>query len=490
MGNNNGTANSAGSGISGLSGNITESMVLGLTSQGAEIHATLLRLNRFAATFEVYSPGVVLRASEVLGNFKVVFRDRTVYSGRAVVRSLIETGLAVICEVTLNEGSWMDVTFALDMIGRGKLRDDFSDFMRSWQKLYRVLPEYKVIIADMHSFLSDLRLWLDQVELGIRSSPGGDRIRLEQEATDELAGPILPCVDELFERFERVAESIEEEFLPAHWTYMRRQLHPLVLSAPFPYRAFSKPLGYAGDYEVVNMMARNSHEGGSLFAKIVHTWFLRQPPAQAHRNRIQQLSRWLEVETLRASRSGRRARILNVACGPAQEIQQFLAQSPLSDHAGFTLIDFNQETLDYTQATLNDLRNRHSRDLPVEYVRKSVHQILKEAGRPIPLARDRQYDFVYCAGLFDYLSDQVCHRLMDIMYEWVAPDGVMAVTNVEPSNPLRNGMDHLLDWHLIYRTGPELEKLRPSKADREVCRVSSDTTGVNVFLEVRKPAHA
>jgi extracellular factor (EF) 3-hydroxypalmitic acid methyl ester biosynthesis protein len=60
---------------------------------------------------------------------------------------------------------------------------------------------------------------------------------------------------------------------------------------------------------------------------------------------------------------------------------------------------------------------------------------------------------------------------------------------VEPSNPLRNGMEHLLDWHLIYRTGPQLERLRPQIALSEHVRCVADATGVNVFLEVRKPAH-
>jgi extracellular factor (EF) 3-hydroxypalmitic acid methyl ester biosynthesis protein len=48
-------------------------------------------------------------------------------------------------------------------------------------------------------------------------------------------------------------------------------------------------------------------------------------------------------------------------------------------------------------------------------------------------------------------------------------------------------MEHLLDWHLIYRTGAQMEKIKPRKAGAEDARVYSDTTGVNVFLEVRKP---
>ena len=95
------------------------------------------------------------------------------------------------------------------------------------------------------------------------------------------------------------------------------------------------------------------------------------------------------------------------------------------------------------------------------------------------------HDYVYCAGLFDYLTDQVCAKLMGLMYDWLAPGGLLIITNVEPRNPLRHGMEHLLDWHLIYRDAPQLLKLKPASA--EDVRVLSDDTGVNVFMEIRKP---
>jgi extracellular factor (EF) 3-hydroxypalmitic acid methyl ester biosynthesis protein len=484
MATNNGNGNHNGN------GELKDSVVLGNTSQGAEIHATLVRLTRYSAVFEIYNPALVLRASEVLDNFKIAVRERIIYSGRAVVRTLLNAGLTVICEVNLNEGGWRDVAFSPEMLANGKLREEFRQFLDEWQRLYKIGPEYKLIISDMQSFLANMRLWLEQVELGIRSVPSGDRLMLEQDITKELAEPIIPCVDALFERFEAVAKTIEEDLVPAHYSFMRRQLHPFVLSAPFAYRTYMKPLGYAGDYEMVNMMARNTPEGGSLFARVVNAWFLRQPPAQAHRNRINYLIQMLTQETARALRMGRSARIMNVGCGPAQEVQRFLSESPLGRKTSFTLLDFNEETIQYTRSQLENVKRQHSPETNIEYTKKSVHHILKESGKAVVSSREKQYDCVYCAGLFDYLSDQVCHRLLNIMYEWLAPGGLLVVTNVEPSNPLRNGMGHLLDWHLIYRTGPHLRKLAPDKAHPDDCRIQADVTGVNVFLEVRKPANA
>jgi extracellular factor (EF) 3-hydroxypalmitic acid methyl ester biosynthesis protein len=97
---------------------------------------------------------------------------------------------------------------------------------------------------------------------------------------------------------------------------------------------------------------------------------------------------------------------------------------------------------------------------------------------------------VYCAGLFDYLSDRICRRLVEIFYDLVAPGGMLIVTNVHPSNPWRNWMEYLAEWHLVYRDEEQLLKLAPERAPPGAAVVRAEATGVNIFLEVRKPANA
>ncbi len=469
-------------------GRIRDSLVSCQNSQGLELRGTVLQLTRYSATFEVYGPVAVLRASEVLSNFRIVINDRTIYSGRAVVGNIIGTALMTTCEVTLDDGSWMNVNFNCDMVRSGQLREQFVDFIQDWQKLYRLEPEYKIAVGDIHSFLSEMRLWLEQIELGIRSSPSGDRVRLEQEVSAELAQPVIPCINVLFEKFERVAEGLPKESLPAHRSYMRRQLHPLVLCSPFAHRTYEKPLGYAGDYEMVGMILRNGQDGGSLFSKVVNSWFLHQPPAKAHRNRIAYLTERIAGETLRVRGKGRPARILSVGCGPAQEIQEFLRHNPLRDTTEITLLDFSEEAIQHASSLIESVRREEGCRAAVNFQKKSVQQILKESGRSVGLRSEKQYDFVYCAGLFDYLADAVCRRLTDVMYDWLAPGGLVVTTNVEPSNPLRNGMEHLLDWYLIYRTADQLRTLAPARAT-DSARVLTEDTGVNLLLELRKPEH-
>jgi extracellular factor (EF) 3-hydroxypalmitic acid methyl ester biosynthesis protein len=297
---------------------------------------------------------------------------------------------------------------------------------------------------------------------------------------------VLPLIDALFEKFEEVAKGLGEEQKNAHARYMRQHLHHLILAAPFARRTFEKPLGYPGDYEMVNMILRNGYEGDSLFGKIVHHWFVRQPPALAHRNRIKYLTERIELEAYRVARGGGTARVFNFACGPAVEVQNFF-RSSFSEKVELTLADFNAETLDYVGRMLGKIKGLLRVQTAVHFQKKTVYQLLKENFKAT--GGKAQYDFVYCAGLFDYLPDTTCKQLMDVFYEMTAPGGLLVATNVAPSNPLRHGMDHLLDWHLIYRREPDLRAVRPGKADDDYVSVRTDATGVNLFLEVRKPAH-
>ncbi|HYV32761.1 MAG TPA: class I SAM-dependent methyltransferase, partial [Candidatus Binatia bacterium] len=100
----------------------------------------------------------------------------------------------------------------------------------------------------------------------------------------------------------------------------------------------------------------------------------------------------------------------------------------------------------------------------------------------------QQYDYLYCAGLFDYLPDWVCKQLMAIFYDMLAPGGLVVATNVDKCNPIRHMLDYVLEWHLIYRNARQLRALVPAAARAEDTRVSADPTGINLCLEVRRPA--
>ena len=98
------------------------------------------------------------------------------------------------------------------------------------------------------------------------------------------------------------------------------------------------------------------------------------------------------------------------------------------------------------------------------------------------------YDVVYCAGLFDYLSQKVCKKLVELFARLLRPGGMLIVTNVASTNPHIGWMEFLAEWNLVYRNDWEMLDLIPLDGTILQTNLERDETGVNLFLEIRKVA--
>src|SRR5208283_4423676 len=96
-------------------------------------------------------------------------------------------------------------------------------------------------------------------------------------------------------------------------------------------------------------------------------------------------------------------RILNVGCGPAQEIQYLLQEAPPGRDYDVTLVDFDEETLDYARARLGDLNLRFGHRIEIKTRRVSAMQLLRRRYSAERNPLEANYDLIYCTGLFDYL---------------------------------------------------------------------------------------
>ena len=239
---------------------------------------------------------------------------------------------------------------------------------------------------------------------------------------------------------------------------------------------------------MVNQILADPRQGSSTYFQIVNVFFLRAAVAQAHRNRIDILCGYLDDAAERARTEQRPMRVLNVGCGPAIEVRRFIAKHSRPELLSFTLLDFSEPTINYTQARIDDVCAAHGRTADVQFVHQSVHDLLKHAAKRGTHLDKKGFDLVYCAGLFDYLSDKVCSRLLQYFVSRTNPGGTVLVTNVHSSNPQKISMEHLLEWHLIYRDEAQLESLLPMP--RTQTRLYTDETGANVFADFLVPPEA
>ncbi|YCM43178.1 class I SAM-dependent methyltransferase [Verrucomicrobiaceae bacterium 227] len=451
-------------------------------SQGVDLVANVLKLQRYSVVFEVYNPYSIVQASEVLKDFRIFVDKRVIYAGKATVSNLVNTGIFLICEVML-EDAWIDV----DVFGQrqnSSLSSQLESFFDDWSRSNDIIDPVKLVVAEAENWFVGVQKWLGRIDLGLKSSPGVEREEMEFSILTELKGGVNERLYNLLIDFRKAVENVDDDAAAMHKSYVRRQLHPHLLCSPFLYRTFKKPLGYAGDYEMVNMILRNEFDGASIFAKLFNHMLLQAPPAEAHRNRIKYLVEAITEAAERRARTGRRLRVMNLGCGPAEEVLRILKSEEVSDVIDFVLLDFNDETIEYTRARLEEARARYGRTTNITFEKKSVHQVLKMASRGD--FQKAEYDMVYCAGLFDYFSQKVCKKMVELFSTLVTPGGEVLVTNVADTNPVSDWMEYVMAWDLIYRSRDEMEDLIPERCANFEKQIDVDATGVNYFLKLTR----
>jgi extracellular factor (EF) 3-hydroxypalmitic acid methyl ester biosynthesis protein len=449
------------------------------SSQGTAVRGTLSKLSRRNIVFEIYNPFSPIQTSEVLSDLKVRRGKELVYQGDAVVTGVVTTSILVVVSATL-VSKWS----ALDPIASEStgIRSEVGRFIDDWERVNKLDPNYQLKVADLRSFLSDLSFWLDQVDLAAEGEQGSTAMALDAQKFEELKAPVMPRLTRLFMELEEACRQLEVDEVENHKLLAQRDLLPLMMASPFFNRVYNKPLGYAGDYEMVNMMFRKERGGKTTYAQVVNDWLLNGGPPEAHRNRIHLLEQMLAKAAEDATFSNRNIRVLNVGCGPVQELQLFIAKNAAAHRFSFDLLDFNRETLAYAKQQIETITSGRREVPKVSYILKTVQELLRQAIE-MP-ANFQSYDIIYCAGLFDYLSDRVCAKLIRLFYQWCEPGGRVIVTNVHSSNPVKGLMEHVMEWHLVTRDESDMVRLAP---DLGPVKVYTDETGINVFLEIEKP---
>lgn len=451
-------------------------MVSFRNSQSELVRATILNLQRKSLVMEVYNPYSIVQISEVLLDLTIRLRSRNAYVGKAVVISIMNTGLTAIVSVTLID-EWRELSNVV--VVPGSVGEEARAFVMHWEERFLIRRDYQIVVNEMRAFLSDVSHWVEQVDLS-ESLPKEDG-RLRKDIFFELAEPLMRKTRYYFTLLNGEAAKVDPEHASAHRAFAQAALHPLMLRAPFVFRTYTKPLGYAGDYQMVNQIIDDPRQGPSTYFQIVNATFLATLVATAHRNRIDILVAFLVRMADQARARGRPFKILNVGCGPAIEVQRFLQSYPNPEWLHFELMDFSEEALSWTSERLASLNATLGNRGVMHFQRDSVHQLIKR--RMVPENGDgKEFDAVYCAGLFDYLSDKVCAKLMLHFAARIRSGGSLLVTNVHSDNPEKPGMEHLLEWYLIYRDQAKMAALLPPLSSNH--RFWVDETGVNVFAEL------
>jgi extracellular factor (EF) 3-hydroxypalmitic acid methyl ester biosynthesis protein len=342
-----------------------------------------------------------------------------------------------------------------------------------------VPQEFKAWVADLRSYLERASEFLDQEERMLDDMDSYTRQQALDAYLEAGAQRIVERMNRASLELPELVRGLNEEQHSASRVYYKSQLLPLFEKSPLLRRASAKPLGYAGDYEMMNMLYRDHAEGSSLFGRALNLYAAQESAARSVVNRLDYLSSKIR----RAIEVRGRVRLASIGCGPARELFKVLDEYPeLGPFLDVALIDQEERVITYCERTLGPLVNRTG--ARIHFIRESVRRLLTTRKLRDALG---ERDLIYSAGLFDYLDDRSFSALLSVLYEALAPTGQLVIGNYAIGNPSRYFMEYCLDWFLIHRDDAEMRqfasKLEPSPTRVEV---EAEALGVNLFLNVWK----
>ena len=454
-----------------------------MSAGGSAITSPLHDVSQNGVAFEWTAPKPIPALGEHLADVVVRFDGYDAYRGEGRVADVRDVGDATVVGVSF-EGLLLQVDEILHL----RSIKQFTESRAATQPLWRAAghERFKVLVSEMQLFLQDAEEQFGRLEENLpwhvlhgdsnANSPA--RIAL----IDQIRGGFAADVVRMTEEIDAAVRSAPPGHTAALMQWSRRHLHEFFMQSPSMHRAFQKPFGYPGDYEVMRFIYERPFEGQTLFAKAISLAFDQTRAARAVRHRKDLVKR--RTRQLIESR-GRPLRILSVAAGPAQELFELLQEiEDIAEPLEIVLFEQDKGALAYAYGRLRPLvDSRWPEDVKLVYLQESIKRLLRDSQLFTPLG---PFDLLYSVGLFDYLRPTTAVQLARTFESQLAEGGSALIGNMSPENPSRWYMEHHLEWNLVYRTHAELLEIGARAAPRASLQILEEESGVNPFVEITR----
>jgi len=244
-------------------------------------------------------------------------------------------------------------------------------------------------------------------------------------------------------------------------------------------RATDKPLGYPGDYELLEAIYDNrllSERMGLYFDKS----FLDNNYAVAVRNRKDKmkviLSEFINSSALSI------VKILNLACGSCREIKELLSGPVLrKNRIVFECVDQDENALEFAKGALG----KQLGNIDIKFYRENILEMLDKPSYYDGLIGKQ--DLIYSIGLADYLPDRILKRLIFFCFKLLRPGGRLIITHkdIDKYKPLEP--DWFCNWTFIPRNREKLANLiRDSGIEDFSVAIERDGSQIIIFLIITR----
>ena len=360
------------------------------------------------------------------------------------------------------------------------LQQRVNNLPLAWNRRHAISNEFRAFVADLLFDLQVYRSVFEELDARLLQESAQTREELQTLAREQEYPRFRTWFAERVAELERLTATLSRAQQEQHGFYFRKQVRDFIDSSELLRRTNGKPRGYAGDSEVMRLLYENAFRGPTIFAQFMHKYPVELAAAQAVRNRRTLVGEWVR-ERMREHTAVSPLRVLSVACGPAEELQEIIRTPDDASRVQFTLLDQDPEALGEARTIIERVEQSIGTKLRATPLCTSV-RTMQQGGSAIDEA---QFDFVYSMGLFDYLTDTTATAVLGWLYARLARGGELSVGNFHPRNPSRVYMEYWADWTLWYRSEGELLRLADALPGAQ-SRISTEDSGCQIFLHVTK----
>jgi extracellular factor (EF) 3-hydroxypalmitic acid methyl ester biosynthesis protein len=324
----------------------------------------------------------------------------------------------------------------------------------------RIPPD---LIGELELFKHDL--W--EVEQNIRAKKITEE--MAQETVNRICGMIANSLREQIIHHQDLEKAIG--------TYIFRETFVFFMLSSFIDLAYRQPRSCANDSYIVEILSQNEPEGDGHLGIYIDRWIRSIPTCLALKSRGGIITATLKELAIGWSVDNPMP-VTSLASGVATEISDlFFHTEPPNVHV--TCIDLNHQHLAYAA---NLSRKLEFQDY-LTFIQDNIY-LIAEGHSSINIAPQQM---IYSVTMGNYLSDRELIAVLDWIYDRLLPNGTVILGNFHSSNPDRLLLEHILEWHLIYRSAEQLEKLFGRSKFRSLpVNIESDEFGVELFAVCTK----
>jgi SAM-dependent methyltransferase len=270
--------------------------------------------------------------------------------------------------------------------------------------------------------------------------------------------------------------------------YTEALVTPLLMDAPFVWRSYNKPLGYPGDFQIMDWCYSNGFEGSNIFGQVFHKFYVDfYPLSVGVRTRKSFMVEMIAKEHQRVISCSNGNPVFNavsLGCGPAKEVSDYVGRAEsLPGKTHWTLIDQEEEALSVAyQASRREI-GRRDLNAELNLLNLSFVQMLSEG---LPLHEPGTQNLFFSVGIFDYLRESRAQAIIQTMYDLLAENGLIVIGNAVAPNEFYWAAEFVADWTLLYRTKEEMMGLAASLPESAETDVVAEPSGAYYFLLIRK----